>query len=84
MWTHYWVTTLKQATEQHLLIGNRFLMSKYMQQLLSNAFANKHVPMEKIGVQNEQCFIRGLCRDVIRRTIGARVQSCKGVSEEKT
>jgi hypothetical protein len=74
MYTHYWVTASKQATEQHLLIGNRFLMSKYTQQLLSIAFANKHVPMETIGMQNEQCFIHDLYQNVIRSTIGARVR----------
>jgi hypothetical protein len=31
--------------KQHPLLGNRFLISKYMQQLLGNAFTYKHVPM---------------------------------------
>jgi hypothetical protein len=43
--------TLKQTLKQHPLLVNRFLTSKYMQPLLSNAFANKCVPMEAIGVQ---------------------------------
>jgi hypothetical protein len=38
----YWVTTSKQ----HSSLGNRFLISKYTQPILSNAFANKHVPTE--------------------------------------
>jgi hypothetical protein len=42
----YWVTT----AEQHPLL-DRFLISKYTQPLLSNAFANKHIPTETIGVQ---------------------------------
>jgi hypothetical protein len=36
--------TVKQTTKQHALVGNRFIISKYTQPLLSNAFANEHVP----------------------------------------
>jgi hypothetical protein len=32
-----------------LLLGNRFLISKYTRPLLGNAFANKHVPTETIA-----------------------------------
>jgi hypothetical protein len=46
-----WVTTSKQTTKQHPLLGNRLLISKYTQPLRSNAFANKHVPTETIGIQ---------------------------------
>jgi hypothetical protein len=49
--TCYWVTTSKQTTKQHSPLGNRFLISKYTQLLLSNAFANKHVPTETTGLQ---------------------------------
>jgi hypothetical protein len=42
-WTHYWLTA-KQIMK-HLLLHNRFLISKYKQPLLSNAFTNKQVPM---------------------------------------
>jgi hypothetical protein len=41
----------KKTTKQHLLIGNRFLISKYTQPLLGNTFANKHVPTETTVVQ---------------------------------
>jgi hypothetical protein len=37
--------TTKQTVKQCLLLGNRFLISKYMQPLPSNTFTNKHVPM---------------------------------------
>jgi hypothetical protein len=47
----YWVTTLKQTTKQHLLLGNRVLTSQYMQPLLRNTFTNKHFPKETIGIQ---------------------------------
>jgi hypothetical protein len=43
--------TLKQTMKHHSLLGNRFLISKYMQPLLGTAFANSHIPMETIGVQ---------------------------------
>jgi hypothetical protein len=36
---------------KHLLLGSKFLLSKSMQPLLRNAFANKHVPTGTIGVQ---------------------------------
>jgi hypothetical protein len=41
-----WVTTSK-----HLLLGDRFLISKYRQPLVSNAFANDQVPLETNRVQ---------------------------------
>jgi hypothetical protein len=46
----------KQTTKQHPLLGNTFLISRYTQPLLSNAFANRHVPTEKIGVQEWTVF----------------------------
>jgi hypothetical protein len=52
VYTCYWVTTLKQTRKQHPLLGNRFLISKYMQLLLSKAVANKDVPTETVGVQH--------------------------------
>jgi hypothetical protein len=55
----YWITTSKQTTKQHPLLGSRFLTSKYTQPLLSNAFANKLVPMERIGVQQWTVFSTG-------------------------
>jgi hypothetical protein len=52
------VTTSKQTTKQHPRLGDRFLTSKYMQQLQSSAFANKHVPTESIGATIEElCFL---------------------------
>jgi hypothetical protein len=41
----------EEMVVQHPLLGNRFLLSKYTQRLPSNAFANKHVPMEMVGRQ---------------------------------
>jgi hypothetical protein len=38
-------------TTKHVLLGSRVLISTYIQPLLSNAFANKYVPTETIGVQ---------------------------------
>jgi hypothetical protein len=40
--------TAKEATKQYPLLGNRLLISGYMQPLLNNVFANKHVPPEAI------------------------------------
>jgi hypothetical protein len=37
--------------EQHPLLGNKFLISKYPQPLLNNVFANKHVLTAKNLVQ---------------------------------
>jgi hypothetical protein len=47
-----WVTTSKQTTKQHPLLGN----SKYAQLLTSNALANKHVSTEIVGVQQLTVF----------------------------
>jgi hypothetical protein len=50
--------TSEQTVEQHSLLGNRFLISKYTQPLLGNACANKHVLMETIGATAEElCFL---------------------------
>jgi hypothetical protein len=49
--TGYDLETNNETTKQRPLLGNRFSISKYTQPLLSKAFANKHIPMEKIGVQ---------------------------------
>jgi hypothetical protein len=70
--------------KQHPVLDNRFLVSKYMQPLLSNVFANKRVPVEMIGVQQFKVFSMRPCHDVIRRTIGGRVESYNRVCEEKT
>jgi hypothetical protein len=44
--------------EQHSLLGSRFLISKYTQLLLGNAFTNEHFPMELIGATIEElCFL---------------------------
>jgi hypothetical protein len=56
MQTRYWVTTSKQTAKQHPLLGKKFLISKYMQPLMSNAFTNKHIPTETIGVQQQTMF----------------------------
>jgi hypothetical protein len=40
-----------------LLLGNRFLISKYVRPLLGDAFADRYVPMEMIGAtMDELCF----------------------------
>jgi hypothetical protein len=43
VYTRYWVMTAKPTTKIYLLLGNRFVISKYTRPSLSNAFANKHV-----------------------------------------
>jgi hypothetical protein len=44
--------------EKRPLLGNRFLISKYMQPLLGNALANKDVPTEtQGGTIEELCFL---------------------------
>jgi hypothetical protein len=45
--------------KQHSLLGNRLLISKHMQRLLGNAFANKDVTTEMIGVQQRMVFLHG-------------------------
>jgi hypothetical protein len=52
VWCRCWVVTSKQTTKQHLLLGNRFLISKYTRTLLGGAFADRHVPMKMIGGNN--------------------------------
>jgi hypothetical protein len=42
---------LETNSIQHSVLGNRLLINKYMEPLLGNTFANKHVPAETIGVQ---------------------------------
>jgi hypothetical protein len=54
--SRYWVTTWKQTTKQHSRLDNRFLISKYMQPWLDNAFANRHGPTETIAVQQLTVF----------------------------
>jgi hypothetical protein len=34
VFSRYWVTTSKQTTKQHSVLGNRFLISKYSRSLL--------------------------------------------------
>jgi hypothetical protein len=41
----------KKTAKQLMLLGNLFLISKYTQPLLSNAFTNKQVPTKRIGIQ---------------------------------
>jgi hypothetical protein len=53
--------TSEQIAKQHPWLGNRFLMSKCMQPLLSNAFVNKHVPREMMGATIEELFSVGQC-----------------------
>jgi hypothetical protein len=40
-----------ETRKQRPLLDNRFLISKYTQPLLSNAFANKHFPLQRIHTQ---------------------------------
>jgi hypothetical protein len=55
--------------KQHPLLGNRFLIRKYMQPLVSNDFADKHVPTEMMGATTEELFFFCWpCRGVINGT----------------
>jgi hypothetical protein len=50
----------ENATKQHSLLGNRFLISTYIRTLLDNAFADMHVRMEMTGATMEEvCFLYG-------------------------
>jgi hypothetical protein len=42
---------LADGSEKHSLLSNRFLISKYTQPLLSDAFTKKQVPTETSEVQ---------------------------------
>jgi hypothetical protein len=87
MWARYWVTTTKQTSKQHPLLGNRFLISKYASPFLSNAFANKQVTMATIEERLETVFsMRSVPRSYITRTIRLRLSSShlKGKLEAKT
>jgi hypothetical protein len=86
-WIRYWATTSKQTTKQHSLRGSRFLLSKYTQPLLGNAFANKCVPMETIGEQQwtvfstwseQRCYNRDKFRSwsVVRESVKRRLYWC--------
>jgi hypothetical protein len=89
--TRYWVTTSKQTTKQHSLVDNWFLISKHTLPLQGNAFANKHVTTETIGVQQwtvfstwsePKCYNRDKFRSV--SFVTGLWESCKGVCEEMT
>jgi hypothetical protein len=43
--------------EQHSLLGNRFLISKYRRPLLGDTFADRHVHMEMIGITMEELCV---------------------------
>jgi hypothetical protein len=73
--------TSKQTTKQHLLLGNRFLITKYTQPLLGGDLETNTLPGKRLEYNNEQCFLHGPCRDVTIET--SLVVSCKGVYEEK-
>jgi hypothetical protein len=45
-----------KQTEQRPLIGNTFLMNKYLLPLLGDAFAVRHIPMEMLGATLEEVF----------------------------
>jgi hypothetical protein len=61
--------TSKQTTKQHLLLGNRFLISKYTRPLQGDTFVDRHDAMEMIGATMEKlCFLRGPCLGVISET----------------
>jgi hypothetical protein len=55
--SRYYAIRAIQTTKQHPLLGNRLLISKNKQPLLSNAFANKHVQTEKTAVQEWTVFL---------------------------
>jgi hypothetical protein len=55
MWSRCWVVTSRWDTKQHLLLGNRFLINKYMRPLLGNTFVDKHVPMEMSAATTKSC-----------------------------
>lgn len=65
--TRYWITTAKQITKEHLLLGNKYFISKCKQPLLSNIFVNIF-PRKRLENNNEKCFPCAPYRDVIRRT----------------
>jgi hypothetical protein len=77
--------TLEQTMKQHPPLGNRFLISKNMQLLLSNAFTNKHVHKEMIEVQQWTVF-SALSMPVCYKedNWSKSPETCKGVCEEKT
>jgi hypothetical protein len=77
--------TSKQTVKQHPLLGNGFLIRKNMQPLLGNAFTNKHVPMEMIGVQQWMVFSTLFMTICYKEDNWSKSsESCKGVHEEKT
>jgi hypothetical protein len=60
---------LETDSEEHLLLGNRFLISRYAQLLLCDIFAVRHVPMAMIGATMEElCLLRGLCQGILSET----------------
>jgi hypothetical protein len=72
----YFSADLETKNETTLLLGNRFLISKYTQSSVSNATAKKNMfSRKRLMYNNERCFLFGPCRDVIRRTDGAIIQS---------
>jgi hypothetical protein len=74
----YWITTSKQTTKQHPLIGNDREINKYTQPLLGNAFANKTNSYGNAwSTTMEELFSVYPCRGVMRRANGARKESCQ-------
>jgi hypothetical protein len=78
------VKTSKQTTKQHPLLGNRFLIGMYKQPLASNAFTNKHVPTETVGVQQHtvsstqcvpRCYKQGTSLEVVRVETGSNTST---------
>jgi hypothetical protein len=69
VYTHYWVRISNQTTKQHPLLGSRFLISKYTQQLLSNAFAKKKKCSQG---NNWSTTINSVFCAIRAETIGAR------------
>jgi hypothetical protein len=69
---------LETNTKQHPLLGSRFLISKYMQPLLRNAFANKRVQRE-IYIYVGESVKRRFCRCSLRiPTVRSRYQGTTG------
>jgi hypothetical protein len=77
----YWVTTSKQ-TKKHPLLGNGREISNILEPLQGNAFANKHIPMETLAVQQRTVFsTRSVprctdisCKSVVTECVGRSVQ----------
>jgi hypothetical protein len=56
--THYWVMTSKQL----LLLGNRFLISKYTNSWSVTPVQTNMFPQKRFEYNNKWCFVRSQCQ----------------------